>query len=57
MLQHKYFLVLDYVRNDFKAVLKYMSNVNKTIKKKKLHTKILNFQLSKMKYSRALPNG
>ena len=56
MMQHKYFLVLDYVRNDFKAVLKFMSNVNKTIKKK-LHTKILNFQLSKMKYSGALPNG
>ena len=30
MMQHKYFLVLDYVRNDFKAVLKFMSNVNKT---------------------------
>ena len=52
MMQHKYFLVLDYVRNDFKVVLKFMSNVNKT-----LHTKILNFQLSKMKYSGALPNG
>ena len=44
MMQHKYFLVLDYVRNDFKAVLKFMSNVNKTIKIKK--TSYENFEFS-----------